>query len=184
MFCNWKKGEYHPSKALKAFQIFLLILIIIGVTLLFTQKIWVPKIVGYIMKNDTSYVLVPPAATTTSPTSSTTAPVARPGKVDTGVEGIVTIGPTCPVVRYPDDGTCADKPYQTTLMLASTLPGKGGGVLVHTDAKGYFSQELTPGTYTIRAQSDGMLPRLSPITFTVTSHKRVSLNLQFDSGIR
>lgn len=184
MCFNWKKGEYHPSPALKAFQIFLLVLIVIGLGLLITQKSWVPKLVDYIVKSDTGNMIIPPIATSTTPTSSTTVPVARPGKVDTGVEGIVTIGPTCPVVRYPDDGTCADRPYQTTLVLSSNLPGKGGGILIHTDAKGYFSQELTPGTYTISPQPSGMMPRLAPVTFTVTLHKRVSLNLQFDSGIR
>lgn len=100
------------------------------------------------------------------------------------MEGIVTIGPTCPVVRYPDDGTCANQPYQTTLIIVSTLPGRGGGILVKTDSKGYFSKELTPGTYTINAQAEGKLPRLSPETFTVVLDKRVSLNLVFDSGIR
>ncbi len=114
----------------------------------------------------------------------TTTPVSRPGKIDTGVEGIVTIGPTCPVERIPPDPACADKPYPTTLVLASTVIGKNDGVLVTTDAQGYFSQELSLGTYTIRAQSNTMLPRLSPVTFTVVEHQVTSLNLQFDSGIR
>jgi len=44
---NWK--DYQPSPLLKAIQIFLLILIIIGIGLLATQKMWVPKVVEYIL---------------------------------------------------------------------------------------------------------------------------------------
>jgi hypothetical protein len=38
----------------KALRIFLLILIIIGIILLFTQKIWVPKLVNIILLSETS----------------------------------------------------------------------------------------------------------------------------------
>ncbi len=163
---------------MKAIRIFLFVLIVIGVTLLCTQRFWVPKLVNYIFERQgTSFEPV-------ESTISTSTPVARPGKVDTGVEGIVTIGPTCPVMRIPPDPQCADKPYPTTLIIASTIIGKNGGVLVKTDSKGYFSKELEPGTYTIKAESNSQLPRLAPVTFTVLAHKLVSLNLQFDSGIR
>jgi len=162
---------------MRAIRIFLLVLIIIGIGLLITQKTWVPKIVDYILKSEV--VSPEPILPISIPT-----PVSRPGKVDTGVEGIVTIGPTCPVVRVPDDGTCADKPYQTSLIIEGNIIGKNGGILVSTDSKGYFSKELVPGTYTIRAQADVVMPRLSPVTFTIKLHERASLNLEFDSGIR
>ncbi|MES2214366.1 MAG: hypothetical protein V4465_03215 [Patescibacteria group bacterium] len=48
MFLHWNKN-YHPSPALRAFQIFLLVLIIIGIALLFTQDSWVPRLVEYIL---------------------------------------------------------------------------------------------------------------------------------------
>ena len=149
---------------MKLVQIMLLVLIIIGVGLLLTQDKWVPKAVEHLLKEDAAV-------------SET-----RPGKVDTGVEGIVTIGPMCPVMR--EDVPCPDKPFETTLVISSDLPGKGAGIVISTDKNGYFSQELVPGTYTIRAQSEGMMPSLSPVTFEVKSGKRASLNLQFDSGIR
>lgn len=49
MSFNWKREDYHPSSALKAFQIFLLILIVIGITLIVTRDAWVPKLVDYIL---------------------------------------------------------------------------------------------------------------------------------------
>ncbi|MCX6739379.1 MAG: hypothetical protein NT098_05035 [Candidatus Parcubacteria bacterium] len=49
-FCkNWKRGNYHPSRILVGFQIFLLVLIIVGIALIFTQDKWVPKLVEFIL---------------------------------------------------------------------------------------------------------------------------------------
>jgi hypothetical protein len=126
----------------------------------------------------------PTTVSSTTPISTTTPIVIRPSKIETGVEGIVTIGPTCPVQRYPADPNCADKPYQTTFVLSSTLPGRATGVMIKTDANGYFSDAIPPGTYTLRAQSTAVMPSFNPVTFTVVNHKLTSLNLQFDSGIR
>jgi hypothetical protein len=46
---KFKAGEYNPSSFRRAINIFLLALIIAGITLLCTQKIWVPKVVQYIL---------------------------------------------------------------------------------------------------------------------------------------
>ncbi len=151
------------------------ILIIIGIGLLGTEKLWVPPLVEAILAHETKPVVVPVA--------STTLPVARPGQVATGVEGVVTIGPVCPVERFPADPACAPRPYQTTLVISSVSRVLSDLVVV-TDTSGYFSHELAPGDYTIGAASNNSLPSLSPVTFTVTLNNRASLNLQFDSGIR
>jgi hypothetical protein len=184
MLFNWKKEDYHPSRFLITTQIVLLVLIIIGIVLLFTQNIWVPKLVDRILSLETSNIASLPTVSSTDTNPSVIPPSTRPGKVDTGVEGIVTIGPTCPVMHYPPDDTCADKPYQTALVIVGGAHGSTSKITVHTDAKGYFSQELAPGTYTISSQTGVVMPRLAPVTFVVTTHKLVSLNLQFDSGIR
>lgn len=44
---------------MKAFRIFLLILIIIGLVLIFTQKIWVPKLVDRLLPSEEIPVVVP-----------------------------------------------------------------------------------------------------------------------------
>ncbi len=49
-----ERSAYNPSPLLKAVQIILLILIVIGVILLLTQKIWVPKLVELILLNEPS----------------------------------------------------------------------------------------------------------------------------------
>ena len=48
MSFDWKRN-YHPSPLLRTIQIFLLILIVIGIILLCTQNLWVPKLVNYIL---------------------------------------------------------------------------------------------------------------------------------------
>ena len=171
-----------------------MILIVIGLGLLASQKIWVPKLVNRILENDglnsSAYVATSTASQTSAATTSpklpptpTPKPIPRP-VVKGGVDGVVTIGPTCPVERVPADPQCADKPYETTLILASTIIGRNGGVLIHTDAEGRFSDDLVPGIYTIRAQDGAVMPRLTPVTFQIKSNERLHLDLKFDSGIR
>ena len=46
------KQPYHNTKLLWAGQIFLLTLIVIGVVLLFTQKLWLPPVVKYILEKE------------------------------------------------------------------------------------------------------------------------------------
>jgi hypothetical protein len=171
---------------MKILRIILLILIVLGLGLLAAQAYWVPPLVQEILSHEKSPAVVSPLPTATStgtvPVSTHTPP---PVAHATGsVDITATIGPTCPVMKDPPDPMCADKPYQTTLVLASTIIGRNGGVLVKTDAQGHFSEDLEPGTYTVRAQSDATLPRLTPVTFIVEANKRSAVALQFDSGIR
>jgi len=180
----WKyTGTYHTSRILRIIQIILLTLIVIGLGLLATQKIWVPQLVNYILQDDQVSIIEPVV-----PIPSVPKPVQKPAPlpevIDSGVKGVVTIGPTCPVVREPADPNCADKPYKTTLVLSNTITGRNGGILIQTDANGAFSHLLTPGTYIIRSQNDAMYPRLAPVTFEVEKNKMTVLELQFDSGIR
>jgi hypothetical protein len=184
-----KNMENNSSRAIRAVRIILLVLIVVGIGLIVTRDMWVPNLVNYIVGTDS--VVVEPGIVVPSPVASSTpgplikpSPVPEPSKMTSGVDGFATIGPTCPVMRIPPDPACADKPYKTTLVLASTIIGRNGGVLIFTDERGYFSHDLGPGTYIIRAQSSTQLPRLSPVSFTVKEGERVKLNLQFDSGIR
>ncbi len=50
-----KCKDYHQGHALFAFQIFLLVLIIIGILLIATRNAWIPSVVGYILSNDEEY---------------------------------------------------------------------------------------------------------------------------------
>ena len=52
MTINFNREHYHPTPLLKAVQVFLLILIILGIGLIITQKMWVPSVVTYMLKDE------------------------------------------------------------------------------------------------------------------------------------
>lgn len=59
MIIKFQWNNYHPSYILKCVQIFLSILIIMGIALIFTQKMWVPNVVEYILENEEGVFKVP-----------------------------------------------------------------------------------------------------------------------------
>ena len=105
-----------------------------------------------------------------------------PAKGDSGVRGIVLIGPTCPVERMPPDPNCPDKPYAATFSIDTMA-----GAHVATVASGVdcsFAIHLRPGAYVIRLQSNAMMPRMAPHEFSVAAHTQTQLRLNLDSGMR
>src|SRR3989344_1226823 len=63
---------YSPSPFLRVVQISLLALILIGVGLLFTQKMWVPRLVEFLLRNETQTKIV--AADVTTPATKYVSP--------------------------------------------------------------------------------------------------------------
>jgi hypothetical protein len=110
--------------------------------------------------------------TTTSATST-----------DSGIRGVVTLGPTCPVERIPPDPNCADKPYQTLVTIFRTSDPTHALLLVNSDASGKFSASLPPGEYTLGA-GESKLPRCDHPQVTVEPHTFVSMIVSCDTGIR
>jgi hypothetical protein len=105
------------------------------------------------------------------------------GHVDSGVEGLVTIGPTCPVERYPPDPSCADRPYATTLKI---VRARSHAFVKRFESRsdGRFRVHLVRGRYLIEQTGTASLPRLAPVAVTVHSDRFTRVNLMFDSGIR
>jgi hypothetical protein len=102
---------------------------------------------------------------------------------DAGIEGVVTIGPTCPVEKNPPDPNCADKPYKADLEV-STKAGK----LVKrfsSGVDGKFKVSLPAGEYVVNNDSSSsILPRMAPVSVVVKSGQFTKINIGFDSGIR
>lgn len=118
-----------------------------------------------------------PAGFTTppAPPASTPAPSG-----DSGVEGTVTIGPTCPVQRI--DSPCPDRPYEATIIV---LDGARRQVAeVRSAADGHFRVLLAPGAYTLSPQSQGAFPRAAEQAMTVLEGQITTVRIAFDSGIR
>ncbi len=101
-----------------------------------------------------------------------------------GIKGIVLLGPICPVERIPPDPACAEKLYQTRLVLTSA---DQAFVIKEfsSDASGRFSVEVPPGKYTIRsAAAADVLPFCSTDTISVGAGQFVNVTVHCDTGIR
>ena|SRR2546423_14912871 len=103
------------------------------------------------------------------------------GAASSGVEGRVTIGPTCPVER--PDSPCPDAPYVARIRVLSGSDVVASG----TSAKdGTYRIAVAPGTYTVEADpvSAGGIARSAPAHVVVRAGAFSHLDLSFDSGIR
>ena len=103
----------------------------------------------------------------------------------TGVRGVVTAGPTCPVVTDPPDPDCADR----TVAGAVLVVNSAAGVEVEratAEADGTFSIELAPGAYRVVAQPvEGLMGTPAPIDLQVEAGQPMTeLQVVYDTGIR
>lgn len=101
--------------------------------------------------------------------------------VDSGIDGQVTIGPTCPVVQI--NNPCPDKPYQATLTVLTTT-SHNKVIQFETDANGNFRVALAPGEYILHPESPNVMPHAADIPFVVYEHQFKRVDVMYDSGIR
>jgi hypothetical protein len=110
------------------------------------------------------------------------AQAAPPAPSGTGIQGVVQSGPTCPVERI--NSPCPPHPLAATVVVRDAA----GHEVARTrsGADGLFKVDVAPGTYTVVGLNIGssMLPRPIPTTATVTSGSYVTINVEYDSGIR
>jgi hypothetical protein len=105
---------------------------------------------------------------------------AQPTPTDSGIEGQVFIGPTCPVIQEGQE--CPDQPYQAILTVLS--PEGREIVQVQTDEQGRFRIPLASGEYILRPESPNALPFASEQPFVVESGAFTQVTVTYDSGIR
>jgi hypothetical protein len=109
-------------------------------------------------------------------------PAGPPSPPGTGIQGVVESGPTCPVERI--NSPCPPRPLAATVVVRNAA---GHEVARATSgADGHFKVDVAPGTYTVVGLNinSSMLPRPIPTTVTVTTGSYVSVNVEYDSGIR
>jgi hypothetical protein len=102
---------------------------------------------------------------------------------NSGIQGQVVLGPTCPVVPK-SGGNCADKPYQATLSvwtLADQMVTRFA-----TDPQGRFQIHLDPGDYRLHPERPGgaAWPFGRDQPFTVKVGQYTQLIVSYDSGMR
>jgi len=100
---------------------------------------------------------------------------------NTGVRGVVLLGPMCPVVNL--DSPCPDEPIPS-MNVEVTQNGDVVATVV-TDAQGRFEVALEPGTYELRAVLESPGPPFArPVSATVPSSGYAQVDVSVDSGIR
>ena len=101
----------------------------------------------------------------------------------TGVEGVVSAGPTCPVER-PGDSACQPRAVDGAVLVI-TDAGGSEVLRVTTDASGLFGVAIKPGDYTLTPQPvEGLMGTAAPVSFTVTNGSETYLEVGYDTGIR
>ena len=99
-----------------------------------------------------------------------------------GVRGVVTAGPVCPVEFAPPVPPCEDRVVPANLTLQR---GDGGPVVARGQAgdDGLFQIDAEPGHYTLSAASpDAMFCTPQPVTVVSSTYTDVHVNC--DTGIR
>lgn len=104
-----------------------------------------------------------------------------PTPTDSGIEGHITIGPTCPVMQIGNP--CPDRPYQATLTVLTSI-SKHKVTQFRTDSNGYFRVALSPGEYTLHPESPNVMPHAADVPFAVEAHQFTRVDIVYDSGIR
>jgi hypothetical protein len=102
------------------------------------------------------------------------------GTGDAGINGMVLLGPTCPVETA--ESPCPDKPIAAKVTV-STLDGRTVAT-VQSGSDGRFRVALSPGTYTLMATGLKNIRSSKPTTVTVPVAAFVDAIVAVDSGIR
>jgi hypothetical protein len=97
-----------------------------------------------------------------------------------GIEGVVLIGPQCPVVSLHEP--CPDLPYEATIDVR--VRGGDSVARVRSDADGTFRIGLRPGAYTLRPESGDPFPIATEQDVDVTAGEYSEVTVHFDTGIR
>ena len=98
-----------------------------------------------------------------------------------GVRGVVTAGPQCPVVVQ--GSPCPDRPW-SGIVRVTTPDGDWVGV-VYTHAHGGFTIDLEPGSYEVLPVTDqGRPPNASSEEVVVDADTFTEVTLVVDTGIR
>lgn len=102
-----------------------------------------------------------------------------------GIRGMVTLSPTCPVVSSPganDPEPCVT-PYAATLVV---LDGENVVVTrVTSGGDGHFTVDLPPGDYVLAPETgQDSYPIAQPQSVTVVGGQYAEVEINYDTGIR
>jgi hypothetical protein len=99
------------------------------------------------------------------------------------VEGIVLLGPICPVERIPPDPNCAPKPYQTSITISKNSEPSKIILTIQSNASGTFNTSLPIGKYVFYPTGGSVYPRCDEkLVDVIVGINNITINC--DTGIR
>jgi hypothetical protein len=102
----------------------------------------------------------------------------------TGIGGVATAGPVCPVEKNPPDPACAPRPVNGAVVVVQDASGTEVARTT-TAADGTFFAELPSGFYVVTPHpAEGLLGTPGPPSVTVSDGAVVRIALAYDTGIR
>jgi hypothetical protein len=111
------------------------------------------------------------------------------GAINPGfLEGIISIGPLCPVEQNPPDTSClptADT-YKAYPVGIWTSKGNNMITLINPELDGSFKIKLDPGAYVVRQDYSqyGIGNSNLPVEIRIYPDEITSINIDIDTGIR
>ncbi|OGC84860.1 hypothetical protein A3F55_00040 [Candidatus Adlerbacteria bacterium RIFCSPHIGHO2_12_FULL_53_18] len=102
---------------------------------------------------------------------------------NSGIRGLVMVGPTCPVVMDPPQEECADKPLATLVAIFRESDPVHAVAILESDTEGRFEVSLPPGEYVVGA-GEATLPMCPQTPATVGPEGYTDILVSCDSGIR
>ena len=104
------------------------------------------------------------------------------------LEGVISIGPICPVERIPPDPACLPtaETYKAYPVSVWTSNGKRKIAQINPALDGSFRTELAPGNYLVILEKEQNTVGGSnlPIEVLINSQDKTILNINIDTGIR
>lgn len=110
-------------------------------------------------------------------------PTEEPVIQRSGIEGRLTVGPTCPVEQAGE--ACPDRPHRATITVR--YAGTDSVATVFSSGEdGTFRVELPPGDYVLDPGEPRMVydPKAEPLAVTVQEGRFTRVVMRYDSGVR
>jgi hypothetical protein len=109
-------------------------------------------------------------------------------KKDAGIlEGVISIGPICPVETVPPDPGCLPtaETYKAYPVSVWTSDGRRKIEQINPALDGSFSIELPAGNYLVILEKEQRIGGSNlPLTVSVISQNKASVQIDIDTGIR
>ena len=98
-----------------------------------------------------------------------------------GIEGTVTVAPTCPGPSVVNDTRDCTEPLAADVRIVDDSTGQEAAQTT-SDSEGHFRVDLPPGSYAITVPGNAGLAE--PVQVTVQSGKYSEADVLIDSGVR